>query len=101
MDGVNAVSSNTRQTVTTIQSMSLLIRGQVSQCPIAGNETFTYRWRATQYGHSWYHSHYSLQYADGLAGPILLHGPSSADWDVAWDQSMWQSTRRMRDTLRY
>ena len=56
----------------------------VTQCPIATNETYTYNFKATQYGHSWHHSHYSLQYPDGVAGPLLIHGPSSANWDEAW-----------------
>jgi hypothetical protein len=43
----------------------------VTQCPIAPNHSFSYVINATQYGSSWYHSHYSLQYADGLAGPIV------------------------------
>ncbi|KAK8034508.1 multicopper oxidase [Apiospora rasikravindrae] len=54
----------------------------VTQCPIAPNDTFTYNFTAMQYGHSWYHSHYSSQYPDGLAGPLVIHGPSSADWDI-------------------
>ena len=41
----------------------------------------TYRFRATQYGTSWYHSHLSLQLADGLQGPIVIHGPATADYD--------------------
>ncbi len=40
----------------------------VTQCPIAPGETYTYRFKAVQYGHTWYHSHYSLQYPDGVAG---------------------------------
>lgn len=54
----------------------------VTQCPIAPDDTFTYRFKAMQYGHTWYHSHYSLQYPDGVAGPLVIHGPSSADWDI-------------------
>ncbi|KAK8066469.1 hypothetical protein PG997_013216 [Apiospora hydei] len=54
----------------------------VTQCPIAPNDTFTYNFTAMQYGHSWYHSHYSSQYPDGVAGPLVIHGPSSADWDI-------------------
>lgn len=27
------------------------------------------------YGTSWYHSHYSAQYAGGLVGPMVIHGP--------------------------
>ena len=57
----------------------------VTQCPIATKETYTYNFKATQYGHTWYHSHYSLQYPDGVAGPLLIHGPSSDSWDEAWD----------------
>jgi len=43
----------------------------ITQCPIAPGDKFVYRWRVTQYGSSWYHSHYSIQYADGLVGPML------------------------------
>ena len=57
----------------------------VTQCPIAMGDTYTYNFKATQYGHTWYHSHYSLQYPDGVAGPLLIHGPSSANWDEAWE----------------
>lgn len=55
----------------------------VTQCPIAPNDSFTYTFEAKQYGTSWYHSHYSLQYADGLLGPMTIYGPSSANWDEA------------------
>lgn len=55
----------------------------VTQCPIAPNDYFLYEFKVTQYGSSWYHSHYSVQYADGALGPITLHGPSSAEWDEA------------------
>ena len=53
----------------------------VTQCPIAPGDSFNYTWRAMQYGSSWYHSHYSVQYADGSAGPITLHGPTSEPFD--------------------
>ena len=55
----------------------------VTQCPIATNDSFTYKFDTTQYGTSWYHSHYSLQYADGLLGPMTIYGPSSANYDEA------------------
>ena len=55
----------------------------VTECPIAPGQEFTYKFKARQYGTSWYHSHYSLQYGDGLLGPMTIHGPSSADYDVA------------------
>ncbi|KAH8671284.1 multicopper oxidase-domain-containing protein [Xylariales sp. PMI_506] len=54
----------------------------ITQCPISFEDHFTYRFRATQYGHTWYHSHYSLQYPDGVAAPLVIHGPTSADWDI-------------------
>ncbi|KAK4447317.1 multicopper oxidase-domain-containing protein [Podospora aff. communis PSN243] len=57
----------------------------ITQCPIAPGHEFVYEWNATQYGSSWYHSHYSIQYADGLVGPLTLHGPSSAPYDHAAD----------------
>lgn len=53
-----------------------------TECPIAPGDCHTYKWKATQHGSSWYHSHYSIQYSEGLLGPILIHGPSTADWDV-------------------
>lgn len=55
----------------------------VTQCPIAPNQEFTYRFKAMQYGSSWYHSHYSLQYADGLVGPMTIYGPSSENYTYA------------------
>ena len=55
----------------------------VTQCPIATNNSFTYKFKATQYGTSWYHSHYSLQYADGMLGPMTIYGPSSTEYDEA------------------
>ena len=57
----------------------------VTQCPIATNDSFTYKFDTTQYGTSWYHSHYSLQYGDGLLGPMTIYGPSSANYDEAKD----------------
>ncbi|OTB05429.1 putative multicopper oxidase [Hypoxylon sp. CI-4A] len=57
----------------------------VTQCPIAPGDNFTYEFKAVQYGSSWYHSHYSLQYADGLAGPITIYGPSSSNFDEGRD----------------
>jgi FtsP/CotA-like multicopper oxidase with cupredoxin domain len=32
-----------------------------TQCPIARQDTYTYKFKALQYGTTWYHSHYSLQ----------------------------------------
>lgn len=68
-----------------------------ADAPVQGRSTFTYKFRATQYGHTWYHrqvqkyisytilflltfmqhSHYALQYPDGVAGPLLPGAMSS------------------------
>ena len=53
----------------------------VTQCPIPPGETLTYRYKVTQYGSSWYHSHISLQYSEGLFGPLIFRGPATADYD--------------------
>jgi FtsP/CotA-like multicopper oxidase with cupredoxin domain len=53
----------------------------VQQCPITPGGTFTYNVQADLYGSSWYHSHYSAQYAGGLLGPMVIHGPKNADYD--------------------
>jgi FtsP/CotA-like multicopper oxidase with cupredoxin domain len=49
----------------------------VSQRPIKKGETYTYRWKATQYGAFWYHSHYRGQIEDGLYGAIIINPSSS------------------------
>jgi FtsP/CotA-like multicopper oxidase with cupredoxin domain len=54
----------------------------ITQCPIAPGESFTYRWRATEYGTGWYHSHFYVQAWDGVFGGILINGPASANYDV-------------------
>lgn len=54
----------------------------VTQCPIAPNSTFTYRFRADQYGTSWWHSHYSAQYVGAVAGPLIVYGPTQMDYDI-------------------
>jgi FtsP/CotA-like multicopper oxidase with cupredoxin domain len=53
----------------------------VTQCPIPPGESYIYEFQVTQYGSSWYHSHFSLQYADGLYGPLIFNGPATADYD--------------------
>ncbi|KAK3687959.1 multicopper oxidase-domain-containing protein [Podospora appendiculata] len=53
----------------------------ITECPIAPGDSFTYKFRALQYGSAWYHSHYSLQYGDGLLGPMTIYGPSTSNFD--------------------
>lgn len=54
----------------------------VSQCPIPPGQSFTYSFRATPHGSTWYHSHYSSQYAGGLWGPMVIYGPETRSHDV-------------------
>lgn len=44
----------------------------LSQRPIPPGESFTYRWKATQYGSYWYHSHSHEQVEDGLYGALTI-----------------------------
>lgn len=53
----------------------------ITQCPTAPGDTYTYTWRATEYGSSWYHSHYSLQAWEGVVGGIVINGPATANYD--------------------
>ncbi|KAH9905900.1 putative multicopper oxidase [Xylariomycetidae sp. FL2044] len=53
----------------------------ITQCPVAPGDTITYRFRAEQYGHTWYHSHFALQAWNGVFGGILINGPASAPYD--------------------
>nr|AHZ58333.1 laccase [Auricularia auricula-judae]AHZ58334.1 laccase [Auricularia auricula-judae] len=54
----------------------------VTECPLAPGQTKVYSFKATQYGTSWYHSHYSAQYGDGVWGAIVINGPATAEYDV-------------------
>lgn len=54
----------------------------VTECPIPPGGSRVYYFQATQYGTSWYHSHFSSQYGDGVNGPIVIHGPATANYDI-------------------
>ncbi|EIM91340.1 uncharacterized protein STEHIDRAFT_152988 [Stereum hirsutum FP-91666 SS1] len=45
----------------------------VSACPIQPGQSFVYNFTLTQYGTYWYHSHSSVQYTDGILGPLIIH----------------------------
>lgn len=53
----------------------------ITQCPTAPGDSFTYQWKATQYGTTWYHSHFSLQAWNGVFGGVVINGPASAPYD--------------------
>ncbi|KKY22076.1 putative multicopper oxidase [Diplodia seriata] len=54
----------------------------ITQCPTAPGSNYTYTWRATQYGTTWYHSHFALQAWEGVFGGIKINGPATANYDV-------------------
>jgi FtsP/CotA-like multicopper oxidase with cupredoxin domain len=54
----------------------------ITECPIPPGQSRTYTFKATQYGTSWYHSHYSVQYGNGMTGPIIINGPTTSEWDI-------------------
>jgi hypothetical protein len=54
----------------------------VTQCPSPPGDTYTYKWRATQYGSTWYHSHFALATWEGVFGGIVINGPATANYDV-------------------
>ncbi|KAG1861684.1 laccase [Suillus subluteus] len=49
----------------------------VTQCPITPGHSFLYEFNAgDQVGTYWYHSHYGVQYCDGLRGPLIIYDPN-------------------------
>ncbi|KAJ9623971.1 laccase, multicopper oxidase, benzenediol:oxygen oxidorectuctase [Taxawa tesnikishii (nom. ined.)] len=54
----------------------------VTECPIAPGSSRTYSFQVTQYGTSWYHSHWSAQYGDGIKGAIVINGPATQNYDI-------------------
>ncbi|KAH9886189.1 multicopper oxidase [Xylariomycetidae sp. FL2044] len=54
----------------------------VTECPLAPDQSKTYTFKATQYGTSWYHSHFTAQYVNGVFGAIHINGPSTANYDI-------------------
>jgi FtsP/CotA-like multicopper oxidase with cupredoxin domain len=54
----------------------------ITQCPTAPGESYTYKFHATQYGSSWYHSHFALQAWEGVFGGIVINGPATANYDT-------------------
>lgn len=54
----------------------------ISQCPIPPGTSYRYEFLASLYGSTWYHAHYSAQYAGGIVGPMVIHGPTQAKYDV-------------------
>ncbi|PFH57371.1 hypothetical protein XA68_15146 [Ophiocordyceps unilateralis] len=55
----------------------------VTQCPMAPNSSFTYRFHIRrQSGTYWYHAHQAVQASDGLVGPVVIHAKDEVvDYD--------------------
>ncbi|KAF2203973.1 putative multicopper oxidase, type 1 [Delitschia confertaspora ATCC 74209] len=53
----------------------------ITECPLAPGDTKTYTFQCTQFGTTWYHSHYSSQYGDGAFGALIINGPASSNYD--------------------
>ncbi|PYH37300.1 multicopper oxidase [Aspergillus neoniger CBS 115656] len=69
---------NVRQNHTNPQDVT----NSITQCPTPPGRSITYEWRATQYGTTYYHSHFALQAWDGIYGAIVINGPASSNYDV-------------------
>ncbi|EPE07365.1 laccase [Ophiostoma piceae UAMH 11346] len=54
----------------------------VTECPIPPGSSRVYKFLAQQYGTSWYHSHFSAQYGNGVVGTIQINGPASLNYDI-------------------
>jgi FtsP/CotA-like multicopper oxidase with cupredoxin domain len=75
----------------------------ITECPIPGNGTSkTYRFICNEFGTTWYHSHYTAQYGDGVLGTIIINGPASANYDLDlgtfpitdwYYKSMWEEVQ--------
>ena len=50
--------------------------------PLAPETSKTYTFKCTQFGTTWYHSHHSSQYGDGVFGGIIINGPATSNYDV-------------------
>ncbi|KAG2069773.1 laccase [Suillus decipiens] len=48
----------------------------ITQCPVMPNNSYVHTFSAQgQAGTFWYHSHYSIQYCDGLRGAMVIYDP--------------------------
>jgi FtsP/CotA-like multicopper oxidase with cupredoxin domain len=54
----------------------------VTECAIPPLTTRVYKFVASSYGTGWYHSHALSQYGGGIRGPMIIHGPSSSNYDL-------------------
>jgi FtsP/CotA-like multicopper oxidase with cupredoxin domain len=53
----------------------------ITECPIAPGKSRQYVFKLTQFGTTWYHSHWSAQYGEGVVGTLIIDGPATANYD--------------------
>ncbi len=53
----------------------------ITNKPIKGHSSYTYRFPIKQNGTYWYHSHTSLQEQKGVYGPIVIHAKNEVKYD--------------------
>jgi hypothetical protein len=54
----------------------------ITECGIAPGSSRPYTMYLGQFGTGWYHSHALSQFGDGVHGPMIVHGPATANYDV-------------------
>ncbi|KIY00524.1 uncharacterized protein Z520_04209 [Fonsecaea multimorphosa CBS 102226] len=54
----------------------------ITECPLAPGQSRTYTFLCTQFGTTWYHSHFSDQYTDGVVGTMIINGPATSNYDI-------------------
>ncbi|KAM3072521.1 hypothetical protein ACMFMG_009317 [Clarireedia jacksonii] len=72
----------------------------IAQRPIAPGDTFLYKWRATNYGSYFYHSHSRGQQEDGLYGAIYIRPDSSVERPfsmISEDERDFEAMRKAED----
>ncbi|KAL9710804.1 hypothetical protein Ac2012v2_006341 [Leucoagaricus gongylophorus] len=47
----------------------------INQCPIAPGDSFLYNFKVDNAGTYWYHSHFGVQYCDGVRGALIIQDP--------------------------
>ena len=72
----------------------------VTQRHILPGNSYTYHWRATQYGSYWYHAHQQGQLEDGMYGAILIHPKKSLKTPFSLITSDEKSLRAIERAVR-
>ncbi|KAK7047578.1 hypothetical protein VNI00_006346 [Paramarasmius palmivorus] len=65
----------------------------VTTCPIGPGASYTYEIQLNQTGTFWYHSQLSVQYVDGLRGPLIIYDdedPQQDLYDVDDETTIWE-----------